>query len=547
MGDFSLNKITYLLQNPTTSLEDKIRCLRYIKETVKKDTINLDVYHRQGLNQLILDNALKIILNDDRSVGGQKRQLVRTELFIILADMLGSDILFGGIGEQISSVISTNTEIASRYEDSNNRGFYDTPQVEIQRAPLISSGLRTVGSSPSDLVDTIKSTSETDSKISLLRPLISLQIRKRATLSTLSKSLKPRPSVIFEDKYEPNYFVPGANPFDFFEQDRKLGYQKSRMWFPAAKADVAASLIPFERSAMPKKTLAERITQEFLQMRALVSYVGDHVIPYNSRATMSTNDGSISVSSVKSNTTSLSISPSVKSVKRLSGFTEPVNYEVTVEEALKIWNPLHGIQIPEWTAVETIQKKAERQFDRLAPYRFFLPYKITKVTDSVGAKVIDDSLENISILDSIRPEKDDDSLPDDINVGRFQEDIAVALEEQRRNITASIKLSEDLIARTIKSQYALFPQKFLRVIEGGKADVRGKVAKAFLLFCRTKRLNYLALALGIWKITLLKKASEEKWPTYCRTAATYLIFSWATNLRKKNLQKWIQCWRGSVS
>lgn len=120
MGDFSLNKITYLLQNPTTSLEDKIRCLRYIKETVKNDTINFDIYHRQGLNQLILDNALKIILNDDRSVGGQKRQLIRTELFIILADMLGSDILFGGIGEQISSVISANTEIASRLDFHNH-------------------------------------------------------------------------------------------------------------------------------------------------------------------------------------------------------------------------------------------------------------------------------------------------------------------------------------------------------------------------------------------------------------------------------------------
>lgn len=223
-------------------------------------------------------------------------------------------------------------------------------------------------------------------------------------MSTLSKSLKPRPSVIFEDKYEPNYFVPGANPFDFFEQDRKLGYQKSRMWFPAAKADVAASLIPFERSAMPKKTLAEKITQEFLQMRALVSYVGDNVIPYSSKVNISKNDASsvATVSSVKSNTSSLSINASVKSVKRLSGFMEPANYEVTVEEALKIWNPLHGIQVPEWTAVETIQKTAERQFDRLAPYRFFVPSKIMKVTDPVGPKVFDDSLENVSILDSIR-------------------------------------------------------------------------------------------------------------------------------------------------
>ena len=235
--------------------------------------------------------------------------------------------------------------------------------------------------------------------------MISLQIRKRATLSTLSKSLKPRPSVIFEDKYEPNYFVPGANPYDFFEQDRKLGYQKSRMWFPAAKADVAASLIPYERSAIPKKTLTERITQEFLQMRALVSYVGDNVIPFNAKTNSSPNDGSssvASVSSMKSNTSSTSISATVQSVKRLSGFMEPVSYNFTVEEALKVWNPLYGIQIPEWTAVESIQKTAERQFDRLAPYRFFAPSKITKFTDSVDSKVIDDSLEIISMADTIR-------------------------------------------------------------------------------------------------------------------------------------------------
>ena len=134
-----------------------------------------------------------------------------------------------------------------------------------------------------------------------------------------------------------------------------------------------------------------------------------------------------------------------------------------------------------------------------------------------------------------------------VDVNRFQADIDNALEERRRSIEASIRLSETLISQTIKSQYALFPQKFLQIIDGSKADARGKVARAFLIFCKVKRRNYLALALGIWKITLLKKATEARHPIYCRMAATYLIFSWVINMRKKNLTKWIVCWRESVT
>jgi hypothetical protein len=61
---------------------------------------------------------------------------------------------------------------------------------------------------------------DSESRVSLLKPLIAMQIRKTATSLTLSKSLKPRPSVLFQDKLEKDRFVPGIDPLNFFEQDR---------------------------------------------------------------------------------------------------------------------------------------------------------------------------------------------------------------------------------------------------------------------------------------------------------------------------------------
>jgi len=212
--------------------------------------------------------------------------------------------------------------------------------------------------------DDWKSVSDTDSKASLLKPLIAQQIRKRATLSTLSKSLKPRPSVLFNDKLQRDSFVPGADPFNFIEQDRKLGYQKSRMWFPTAMVVASASLLPFGRTDLPAKGFSERVVQEFLQMRALASYVGDVVLPYEPHRTEG--GGSSNSSEV-----------SVASGQRLTGFTKAHQFDWAVQEALRVWNPLHGVRIPQWTKSDevSVQRQRQTRFDNLAPYRYFEPTK----------------------------------------------------------------------------------------------------------------------------------------------------------------------------
>jgi len=118
MSENSIANAIFTLQCSTSNLEDQIRCLRYLKEAIKGcDNIILNTYHRQGLNQLIMDSVLKIVLNEDQSRSHQKRKLIRTELFLILADMLVSDNLFGGIREQIDGILSSELS-----EDSLKNG-----------------------------------------------------------------------------------------------------------------------------------------------------------------------------------------------------------------------------------------------------------------------------------------------------------------------------------------------------------------------------------------------------------------------------------------
>ena len=412
MSDYSLNKAIFILQSSTASLEDKVRCLRYLKEIISEssngnNTLVLDIYHRQGINQLIFDNILKIVLNDERSFGGKR---VHVELYLILADLLASEPLFTGRLEQVAQAIEMKGNPLMETENSgaDTMTKLDTTTNSLEGRVHFSKKSRSRKSDISDLCDEIRSVSDADSKISLLKPIISMQIRKRATLMTLSKSLKPRPSVIFQDKYEPNYFVPGANPYDFFEQDKKLGYQKSRMWFPAAKANVAASLIPLGREATPKKSLAERVVQEFLQMRALASYVGDSVLPFDPKKTVKNSHEDApfteSFSSTASTPSSIVSSATSKTVKRLTGFLTG-QYDLTVEESMRIWNPLQGVRIPKWNSSESSQKNEEKRFDRLAPYRYFEPTKHSNAPKSnekdESTESLDD-LESISILDAMR-------------------------------------------------------------------------------------------------------------------------------------------------
>ena len=112
-----------------------------------------------------------------------------------------------------------------------------------------------------------------------------------AAAVALKTSWRPRPSILHA-RLEADSFAPGVDPLNYFEQDKRLGYQKLRMWFPGAAVGAATSLVPDERSGpgasgsgtsskLKRNTAdSEQVVKEFLQMRALASYVGDLVTPF---------------------------------------------------------------------------------------------------------------------------------------------------------------------------------------------------------------------------------------------------------------------------
>ena len=118
----------------------------------------------------------------------------------------------------------------------------------------------------------------TPSPYEMLKPIM----LKHQKAQNSKQMLKPRPNVLFGDKLGKDNFVPGADPTNFFEQDRKLGYQKSRTWFPAPALSTLG-LLPPDRSALAstkKISIVDQVVEEYCQMRALISYMGDLVLPY---------------------------------------------------------------------------------------------------------------------------------------------------------------------------------------------------------------------------------------------------------------------------
>ncbi len=196
----------------------------------------------------------------------------------------------------------------------------------------------------------------------------------------MSKTQQPRPSVLFGDRLEPNHLVPGADPYNYIEQDRKLGYQKPRMWFPAPGISNDANMLPPDRQSS-NNSATDRVVQEYLQMRALASYVGDLVIPFeppplapplgknrNSNLKQVHSMGDSGLSSSNSSMVSMTSS-------RLSGFTDVTRFNAAMKEAAAIWSPLLGVHLPPWmknnaNPLPTIRESHHREMRVFKQLRF---------------------------------------------------------------------------------------------------------------------------------------------------------------------------------
>lgn len=377
-GDaYSVPAMAYILQSRTSTVAERITALRTLKQHLEENHA-IDAYNKKRIKQLILDNVLNMILSEEKVTNIVKRQMVRTELFLILAKLLDSNVLFGSIisaqssnsdGLASSSVMSMesvheyNSEFDSvnrpppphrrvsppksanqqtltvytgvgRQQESNGNGpgarlmqppggWVKKNNSKNSQASMLSSSLNGSSGNPrspsklqhssstsglpavtyldsfyaQDRVSSPTSTSRNRSRTSsrsaavdltLLKPLLHKQARaERKSVRTAqgmkmnsSKTWKPRPSVLHSELVADS-FVPGADPMNYFEQDRKLGYQKPRMWFPGGFLSNQANLVPEQRKAALKvESASEQVVREYLQMKSLASYVGDLVQPF---------------------------------------------------------------------------------------------------------------------------------------------------------------------------------------------------------------------------------------------------------------------------
>lgn len=383
---YSVPTMAYILQSRTSTVGERITALRSLKQHLEENHA-IDAYNKKRIKQLILDNVLQMILSEEKVTNVVKRQLVRTELFLILAKLLDSNVLFGSILSQSSngdeSVMSmesvheydsvvdsvnrppppnrrsspprtANAQALTVYHGSPPRSGADVgqsgPGARVLQPPggwvkknnskhshtLTSHGSNislltssqagsshnlhsptrmqhsssTGGLPAPSYLDSYYATEErlgspaagssrnrsrassrsATMDLTLLKPLLKKQARSQSksvltaqgVRVSASKTWKPRPSVLHSELVADS-FVPGADPMNYFEQDRKLGYQKPRMWFPGGFLNNQTSLVPDQRAAAvkePAKGGSEQVVREYLQMKSLASYVGDLVQPF---------------------------------------------------------------------------------------------------------------------------------------------------------------------------------------------------------------------------------------------------------------------------
>ena len=177
MSGTSLSAAIYELNNETASIDDKIVALRFLKRHLgfndrsnsihyrnlkgkskgvdlqsiaykyqedsneevgnflnRTDGVetadNLSFFNRKRINQLVLNNVLKIILTVDNTMSGHKKQLIRTELFVILASLMQSTTLFGDIANNIDETSDLNETMME--ESSFGEGGSITMEESVQ-------------------------------------------------------------------------------------------------------------------------------------------------------------------------------------------------------------------------------------------------------------------------------------------------------------------------------------------------------------------------------------------------------------------------------
>ena len=279
----SIPEAIYAIQNTSLPFPTRLNALRYLYVSVTSDNgADIPVTTRMKINQLLLDSIMAIIVSGQSS-DLRQRQMLRTECFLMLAKLLESKSLFDRGASAAATDIPTLSTVSP-------------PHTSPPKPP---SPIR------SKSANNPRNTSlppPIHHSVSVSTPDHSYMLSSALTkpIRTLKKHLQPRSSVLTAIA-KPERIVPGVDPYNTALIDQKLGYSKPRMWFPAPPS-ISGSLIPNESSA----------ADDYMQMKALLSYVGDIIIP------------------------------------GATGIIDPKRYESAVQEAVHFWTPLLGKNLPQW-------------------------------------------------------------------------------------------------------------------------------------------------------------------------------------------------------
>lgn len=357
-----------VLQTPSSSSEDRFNALRFLYIYVE-ETSSIDSSTRMKINQLLLDNILELVVNDERTADLRKRQLIRTECFLMLAKVLETKSLFGGVDPELSLMSSKNRMLQNTRSSSVDIKSHTTSSEPVdvylgnKQTRKTDGGNMMEKQSSEPLVDCPKSIHSSISKTTTLTHSSSTSLIVKegvtASKSMLSRTtddtshtssshdyllangiikkannrrkyLKPRQSVL-SSSLEADRFAPkDIDPHNMYEVDNRLGYQKSRIWFPT-QVKSESKLLPNQRKKILKGQYmddSDQVVQDYLQMKALLSYVGDLVMH-------------TPVSRKDRESNSVGVAKGELPV-------DPQRYKDALKEAVVLWTPLVGVNLPKW-------------------------------------------------------------------------------------------------------------------------------------------------------------------------------------------------------
>ena len=114
-----------VLSTPSSSFDSRMQALRSLQEIINDPTVKLSVILRSKVNELVLENVLQIIMSEDRTPDLRKRQLIRTECFLILASFLENTSHFHDVDENTKDAVeeylaTRGNEVPDEHKTNDN-------------------------------------------------------------------------------------------------------------------------------------------------------------------------------------------------------------------------------------------------------------------------------------------------------------------------------------------------------------------------------------------------------------------------------------------